>query len=355
MPENKRRVDDARAALRGLDEQILAALDKRALLSRELQADLGAASDVAAIAALEALAVAMPSEDVRLIFTRVHAACVAVASPLVVAYAGPAGGGGYCAARTRFGAAAELVASETAEQALDEVSRKRASFAVVPLETLGDGPVKATLAALIQSDLRISGVVEVSHDLDLYSLPGSGGAPLKVYATAADHALAQVALDGSGLAVIDVASPRLACERAAADDASAALASEAIGCAFGLVATRRGLSTLSADKVRYAIASSRGAGRSGDDATTCVFGVHDAPGALLSVLAVFAERGINLTRIHSRPSGAMLASVETHDWSYLFFIEVAGHASDRGLVTALEEVRRKARFFKVLGSYPATR
>jgi len=76
-----------------------------------------------------------------------------------------------------------------------------------------------------------------------------------------------------------------------------------------------------------------------------VFSVRDTPGALLDVLRGFAERGINLTKIHSRPD-------EAEGWSYLFFVEVAGHATDRALVTAFEEVKRLTKFFKVLGSYP---
>ena len=77
----------------------------------------------------------------------------------------------------------------------------------------------------------------------------------------------------------------------------------------------------------------------------------DAPGlgdrgALLDVLKQFAERGINMVRIHSRP-------VDGASWGYLFFVEVMGHATDRNLVTAFEDVRKMAKFFKVLGSYPA--
>jgi chorismate mutase/prephenate dehydratase len=63
------------------------------------------------------------------------------------------------------------------------------------------------------------------------------------------------------------------------------------------------------------------------------------------VLRQFADRGINLSKIQSRP-------VETETWSYLFFLEAAGHATDRNLVSAFEEVRRLTKFMRVLGSYP---
>ena len=86
------------------------------------------------------------------------------------------------------------------------------------------------------------------------------------------------------------------------------------------------------------------AGRSGSDATALVFSVHDKPGALLDVLKVFADRDINVSKIQSRPS-------PDDAWVYLFFVEISGHATDRAVVTAFEEVKRMTRFFKVLGSY----
>ena len=53
---------------------------------------------------------------------------------------------------------------------------------------------------------------------------------------------------------------------------------------------------------------------------------------------------MNLTKIQSRPTPG-------ESWQYLFFIEVQGHATDRPIVGAIEEVRRHSEFFKVLGSY----
>lgn len=62
------------------------------------------------------------------------------------------------------------------------------------------------------------------------------------------------------------------------------------------------------------------------------------------MLRLFAERGVNLTKIQSRPTPG-------DTWQYLFFIEVQGHATDRNIVGAIEDVRKQAKFFKVLGSY----
>jgi chorismate mutase/prephenate dehydratase len=77
-----------------------------------------------------------------------------------------------------------------------------------------------------------------------------------------------------------------------------------------------------------------------------VFGVHDEPGALFDVLKHFAERGVSLRTIQSRPAPG-------ERWTYLFFVEVSGHATDRPVVTAFEAIKRQTRFLRVLGSFPA--
>jgi len=114
------------------------------------------------------------------------------------------------------------------------------------------------------------------------------------------------------------------------------LASESAGTQLGLELAYKNVLDRKHERLRYAIVSSR----------PMVFTLSDTAGVLLNALKKFAERGIDLRRIQSRP-------VEAEGWAYLFFLEVAGHATDRLLVSALEEVKRLTKFFRVLGSYPA--
>jgi chorismate mutase len=100
------------------------------------------------------------------------------------------------------------------------------------------------------------------------------------------------------------------------------------------------------DQVRYAVVCARPSGPSGHDITAVVFKLQDAPGSLLDILRIFGERGINLTNVHSHPE-------PDEPWVYLFYLEMRGHFTDRPLVGALEEMKRAARFFKLLGSYPS--
>ena len=71
----------------------------------------------------------------------------------------------------------------------------------------------------------------------------------------------------------------------------------------------------------------------------------DRPGALYEFLEVFAKRGVNLTRIESRPSKKELGD-------YLFYIDIEGHASNALIIDALKDIKGKTDMLKVLGSYP---
>ncbi len=104
--------------------------------------------------------------------------------------------------------------------------------------------------------------------------------------------------------------------------------------------------------VRFAIVSARPARRAERNTTCLVFGVQDRPGALFEILRHFAERGLNLGKVQSRP--LLHAKVfGGSGWDYLFYVEIEGHETDRPMVSALDLVRRSAKFLRVLGSYPS--
>ncbi|CAN5805601.1 prephenate dehydratase [soil metagenome] len=287
----------------------------------------------------------MPVQDLRVIFGRIYASSLALEMPVIVAYVGPACGAAYEAARGRFGSSGQLIAAEGPSGALAEVAAGRAEFAVIPVETLAEGLVQTTLEALLATELRIVFVIEIASDLSLVSKTGNEADVEKVYATAQDHARSGRWLATKKLTIVDVKSQATACDFANDDHGAGALASETYGIERGLLVARRSVSDLGPERMRFAMVSQRPSGRTGDDSTACVFSVNDAPGALLGVLKVFADRGINLKKIQSRPAAS-------EEWDYLFFLELSGHPTDRTLVSALEEVRQRTRFFKVLGSYP---
>ncbi len=354
MSDHKREIEELRRQIAALDAQLLVALDKRAKASRGLGAAMGdqpaplSLHDRPQIEALVARSTGdMPAESLRIILRDVYSACFGLQAPMTVAYLGPEGGTGLSVARSHFGASTSYVACESAAAALAEVSRQRASFALLPYETSADGPVQATLSALTASELKVVLALETIPSLHLFSSTGNAKDIETVYATPSDRALAEQSLAAVGrFAIVDVRTPLVACQLASEDHGAAALACEGTGTGFGLEIACRNVLDRGHDRVRYAVVGARPTSRTGEDSTAIVFSLADSPGALLDVLRQFAERGINLSKIQSRP-------VDADSWSYLFFLEVVGHSTDRQLVTAFEEVKRLTKFFRVLGSYPA--
>jgi len=84
---------------------------------------------------------------------------------------------------------------------------------------------------------------------------------------------------------------------------------------------------------------------SGDDKTTLLLAGDEGPGALHSLLSPLARHALNMSRIESRPARA-------GRWSYVFFIDVDGHAEAGPLKSALAEMQGQASLTRVLGSYP---
>ena len=96
---------------------------------------------------------------------------------------------------------------------------------------------------------------------------------------------------------------------------------------------------------RFFILSKQDSPPSGNDKTSIVFSLKHRPGTLYESLKEFAARNINLTKIESRPT-------RQKPWEYNFYLDFAGHRDDNASREALENLDRKSRFLKVLGSYP---
>jgi chorismate mutase/prephenate dehydratase len=173
------------------------------------------------------------------------------------------------------------------------------------------------------------------------------GAIEHVYATALGQAACQRFLDTElpRASVIDVRSPVVAAELARDEPNAAALVTERVGRAAGLETLRANVGNESDLKLRYGFASTRPAMRSGTDATCLLFSVDDQPGSLFGVLRHFADRGVNLRKLQSRP-------VRHGDWDYVFYVELGAHVTERSVTTALEAIKRSTKYLKVLGSFP---
>ena len=352
--DERKRLEELRGQLLDMDLEMLRTLERRARLTQDLArlrtgtSRFAPPADGTHLQALEnAVAAPLSASAVRPIFTAIDAACRVYEVAPRVAFLGAEGGFGWMATRAQFGFAAELVRAETVAAAIEEVARSSADFAVVPYESLQDGPILPTILAIAAADLTVVGERQVTQALALVNASGNPADVEKIYVSPQDHlgCMHYLETNHPRVPAIDVRSPSLAWELASENHGSAAIVPRGSVGARDLRVARENIADEGESRVRYAMISRLPAPRSGADATALIFSVHDHPGALHDILQHFKERSCNLRRIQSRP-------VAAEGWQYVFYVEVSGHTTDRGLVAALEGVKREAKMLKIIGSFP---
>jgi prephenate dehydratase len=273
--------------------------------------------------------------------------------PARYAYLGPAGTFSEVALRTLPAAAsAELVAFPSVPDVLDAVRRGDVTAAVVPLENSVEGSVATTLDELATGDpVVITRELLLPVSFSLLARPGTTLADV-TRVTTIPHAEAQV----RGWLRRTLPTAQFIPAASTADGARAVAAGEAdAAVAAALAAEHYRLEVLVGDihdvegaVTRFVLVMPAGSPPSaptGADRTTLVASIaDDHPGALLEILTEFAVRGVNLTRIESRPTGQGIGR-------YYFSVDCEGHIADKRVGEAMSALRRICDDVRFLGSY----
>ncbi len=275
-------------------------------------------------------------------------------TPACYAYLGPEGTFTEQALRSLPAAAtADLLPCATVTVALDAVRAGDADGAVVPIENSVEGSVPVTLDELATGvPLMITREMTVPVAFSLLARPGVQRDDVRRVATH-PHAAAQTrrwcATHLPGAEVVHTTSTAHAAAMLTRPDAEwdAAISAPVAGERYRLATLAAGIGDNPDALTRFVLVSRPGPppAPTGRDKTSIVaFMREDHPGALMEILEQLTMRGVNMTRIESRPTGAALGN-------YCFSVDCEGHVEEARVGEALMGLRRVCADVRFLGSY----
>ncbi|NTU80064.1 MAG: prephenate dehydratase [Chloroflexales bacterium] len=270
-----------------------------------------------------------------------------------IAYLGPPGTFSEEAALAYAGARPDtgLLPLASIPAVVTAIETGAASVGVLPIENLLEGGVTYTLDLLIhETSLKIAGEIVIPLRQCLVARAGVRLSDVKVL-YAHPQSLGQcrkfVERCLPGVATIASLSNSAAPAEALADERPAAAISTMRAAELtGATTLARDIADNLSNVTRFIALSQQDIPPTGDDKTSFCFGFgEDRAGTLVGALHELAEEQINMTKLESRPSKAVLGQ-------YIFLVDVNGHREEPHVARALERVRARTGMFKVFGSYP---
>ena len=266
-----------------------------------------------------------------------------------IAYQGEPGAFSEAAVR-QVDADAQLIPCRAFEDVFDAVKGGPANYGVLPIENSIGGSIHRNFDLLLEHELPIFGEIELPVVHHLLASPNTTMEKVRrIYSH--PQALAQCdrflrTLTGvEVIATYDTAGSAKLIADQKMDDA-AAIASLRAAEVFGLKALRSSIQDYEHNVTRFLVIGRRPLSDARPDKTTLVFTLPNEPGVLFKALSVFALRGIDLTKLESRP-------IPKRKWEYLFYADLAAARDELPCSRALAHLAEFAPSLRILGSYPS--
>jgi chorismate mutase/prephenate dehydratase len=353
---------DLRVQIDALDNQLLTLLNQRALVAEqvgEVKKREGTPffrpDRVAQV--IEKIQQAnkgpLKNEHVAAVWREIMSACLALESPVRVAYLGPAGTFSEEAAVRFFGSSIEHIPCANFDEVFRAATAGTADFGVVPVENSTEGVVSRSLDLLLNSPLHIVGEISLMVRHNLLRLSDSLDNIEAVYA----HPQALAQCQGWLSAHLPHAERHAASSNAegarlaTTNPAWAGIASDRAATQFALHTAAHGIQDDAFNRTRFAVMclpqTLPAPPASGKDCTSLVVSVPNRPGAVHDILVPLKNHGVSMTRFESRPA-------RSGHWEYFFYIDLQGHPSQDHVKAALADLQQLCAFYKVLGAYPVS-
>src|SRR5947208_15366975 len=268
-----------------------------------------------------------------------------------IAYQGEPGAFSEAAAR-RVDHDAPLVPCRSFDEVFDAVQAGTAAYGVLPIENSIGGSIHRNYDLLLERALTIVGEVELPVVHHLLALPGATLEGLRrVYSH--PQGLAQCERFLRTLANVEIiatydtaGSAKMVADAGAVD--AAAIASARAGEVFGLTSLAASVQDFDDNITRFLIVGRAPLKDVVADKTSIVFSLPNEAGSLFKALSVFALRGIDLTKLESRP-------IPGRPWEYLFYVDLGIARDEVACARALAHLGEFAPMLRTLGTYASWR
>lgn len=265
---------------------------------------------------------------------------------------GPEGTFSEEAARAYWGNGAPFIYADSINEVFSMVCQGQADEGLVPLSNSVAGIIPATVKELLSSPLYIKG--ELHHRVS-HCLLTNGKVEISQLELIISQPTVFLQCEGFLKRYLPRARREIVESTAAAahlvkseGKRAAAIGPRRTAELYGLMVSLEGLEDDPENCTTFINISREEAPADGCTKTSIIMGLPDRPGSLYHALGIFAERGVNLSRLESRPRGP-------HSSEYLFLVDIEGGICDPVIEDALNELKKYAVSYKYLGSYPAAK
>ena len=289
-----------------------------------------------------------PPKALYSIFHEIITTCRLSQRKAVVAYLGPEATYSHQAGVKYFGQTADYLPMESIPEVFQEVERERVQYGIIPVENTIEGAVTYSLDSFLVYRVQVCGEIELPIHHHLVNRSGN----LEDIKTVASHAQALAQCRNwlrkhlPGVETVPVFSTATAAQMAAEDPSVGAVAGALAATTYRLQVVSRGIEDFQGNTTRFLVLGKKSPSRSGNDKTSIVFGLINRPGALNEILTILSAKGIDMTKLESRPA-------KNQAWKYVFCLDMVGHIEDPPIHEACNILKQICAFFELLGSYPA--
>lgn len=264
------------------------------------------------------------------------------------AFLGEVGTFSHKACTQYFGAKVEAVSTPSFRGIFESVKKGEVDFGVVPLENSLTGSIHENYDLLLEFDLKIVGEIALRIIHHLIGHQDTGIDMIKRVLTQpiifqqcrqflerhADWELVPVKDTASAVKEISKTGNR----------GDVAVASKEAAKIYGMTVIEEGIETNPRNYTRFVIISADQLDKGPRRKSSLIFSTGNRPGALYEVLKIYAENGINLVKLESRP-------IHGKPWEYMFYVDIEADTESEGFKPVLNSLKDKTDYLKILGSY----